>query len=75
MAPAARTKPNSLAVEMAKKTKERILDLHVKRMILERQQNNGRLPDGKMDDMLDSLRSQGIDSVTRHTVHDHEERL
>jgi len=63
MAPATRIKPNSLAAEMAKKTKEMILDLHVKRMILERQNNNGRLPEGKMEDILDSLKSQGLDSV------------
>lgn len=75
MAPATRTKPNSLAAEMAKKTKEMILDLHVKRMILERQNNNGRLPEGKMEDILDSLKSQGLDSLTRCAVCDHEQHI
>ena len=75
MAPTTRTKPNTLAVEMAKKTREMILDLHVKRMILERQQNNGRLPDGKMEDILESLKSQGIDNATRCTIYNHEERV
>jgi len=75
MPPTTRTKPSSLAAEMAKKTKEMILDMHVKRMILERQQNNGRLPDGKMEDVLESLNAQGLESVTRCTVYNHEERL
>jgi len=75
MPPTTRTKPSSLAAEMAKKTKEMILDMHVKRMILERQQNNGRLPDGKMEDVLESLNAQGLESVTRYTVYNHEERL
>ena len=57
---------------MAKKTKEMTLDMHVKRMILERQQNNGRLPDGKMEDILESLKAQGLESVTRYTVYNHE---
>ena len=75
MPPTTRTKPNSLAAEMAKKTKEMILDMHVKRMILERQQNNGRLPDGKMEDILESLKAQGLESVARFTVYNPEQRL
>jgi len=75
MAPTTRTKPNALAVEMAKKSKEMILDLHVKRMILERQQNSGRLPDGRMQEIIDSLKVQGMANATRHTLHNHEERI
>jgi len=36
MIPAAQADPNSRAVKMAKQSKEMLLDLHVKRMILER---------------------------------------
>jgi len=75
MAPTTRMKLNALAVEMAKKSREMILDLHVKRMILERQQNSGRLPDGRMQEILDSLINQGIPNATRYTLHNHEERM
>ena len=75
MPPTTRTKPNTLAVEMAKKSREMILDLHVKRMILERQRNAGRLPDGRMQEIIDSLKDQGVSSATRYTLYNHEERI
>lgn len=59
----------------AKETKEVVLNLHVKRVMIERASNNGKVSSGFMKEIVESLKSQGLPSATRHTVHNHENKL
>ncbi|KAG7359061.1 hypothetical protein IV203_015650 [Nitzschia inconspicua] len=74
MSRSSRKKPENFAKQMAKGAKEAILDLHVKQLIVVRQNNNGSLPNGFIDEVVASLTSQGIEA-TRHTIYNHEKKL
>lgn len=69
-----RKKPD-LVSALAREAKEAILDLHVRKVILERTKHNGNLPSGFMAEIVSSLEKQGIAKASRHTVYNHEKRL
>jgi hypothetical protein len=48
-----------LVSALAREAKEAILDLHVRKVILERTKHNGNLPSGFMAEIVSSLEKQG----------------